>query len=175
MTVFALGLHARCASSPRLLPWTRWLGFPGLLRSLAVLPLLSGRQVAYAAFIRTSTMALCAICDNLDLRNLTDWDNDLQDVPHHKSLTSVKQSALTCALCDLFFKGLSAQQPAIAAEGQNWQISPIIIRGRQYVDDESNQGGIYLLKVRCDEARASALFGLYTDESCDPRYVRLRR
>jgi len=111
-------------------------------------------------------MPLCAICDNLDLRNLTDWDNDLVDIPHHKSLASLEQSALTCALCRLFFSGLSAHQPTAVTEKSDISDSPIILRGRQYLDYESNQGGIYVLKARCDRVQARALFGLYTDESC---------
>jgi len=113
-----------------------------------------------------SVMPLCAICDNLDLYNLTDSDNDLQDVPHHKSLPSLKQSALTCPLCDLFFKGLSADQPIMRTEDHKLENSPVFLRGWQNLDDESNQGGIYVLKVRCDRARARALFGMYTDEGC---------
>jgi hypothetical protein len=111
-------------------------------------------------------MPLCSICDKLDLRDLTDWDNDLQDVPHRKSLASLKQSALTCELCRLFSNGLAADQSIVASGGPELADSPVILRGRQYVDYEGNQGGIYMLKVRCDRARVRALFGLYTDESC---------
>ena len=110
-------------------------------------------------------MSLCEICEKLDLQSLTDWDNDVQDVPHHKSLAILKQSSLTCALCKLFFNGLSADQPIVRSDADSFGNSPIILRGRQYLDDESNQGGIYVLKVRCDKARARALFGLYADES----------
>jgi hypothetical protein len=110
-------------------------------------------------------MPLCSFCDSLDLCDLTDWDNDLQDVPHHKSLASLMQSAMTCALCKLFLNGLAVDRPVVATGGAEIADSPIVLRGRQYLDDESNQGGIYVLKVRCDRARARALFGLYTDES----------
>ena len=111
-------------------------------------------------------MPLCSVCDKLDLYDLTDRDNDLQDVPHRKSLASLKQSALTCELCRLFFNGLAADQSIVATGASEVADSPIVLRGMQYLDDESNQGGIYMLKVRCDRARARALFGLYTDESC---------
>jgi hypothetical protein len=110
-------------------------------------------------------MPLCGICDTLDLRNLTDWDNDVQDIPHQKSLHALKQSSLSCALCELIFKELSVEQPLVKSEPAKFGDSPIIIRGRQYLDEESNQGGIYMLKVRCDKARIRALFGLYADES----------
>jgi hypothetical protein len=116
-------------------------------------------------------MPLCTICDELDLCNLTDWDNDLQDVPHHKSLASLKQSALTCKLCRLFFNGLAADQAMVATGCPEMADSPIMLRGRQYVDDESNQGGIYVLKARCDRARTRALFGLYVDEGLHPNQV----
>lgn len=109
-------------------------------------------------------MPLCTTCDKLDLCDLTDWDNDLQDVPHHKSLANLKQSALTCELCKLFYNGLAADQAIVETGGPENVDSPIILRGRQYLDYESNQGGIYVLKARCDSARARALFGLYMDE-----------
>jgi len=109
-------------------------------------------------------MPLCTTCDKLDLCDLTDWDNDLQDVPHHISLANLKQSALTCKLCRLFYNGLATDQAIVETGGPGNVDSPIILRGRQYLDYESNQGGIYVLKARCDSARARALFGLYVDE-----------
>jgi hypothetical protein len=109
-------------------------------------------------------MPLCSICDNLDLSKLTDAENDLQDIPHHKSLANLKQSALSCALCKLFFKGSSVIPGIRWPDTSDLEDSPVTLRGRQYLDDKDNQRGIYALKVRCDTARVHALFGLYTDE-----------
>ncbi len=116
------------------------------------------------------TMSLCSICDQLDLRDLTDSNNDLQDILHHKSLASLKLSALACALCKLFFDGLSLNAPSSLRDEPDLEYSPIVLRGYQHVDNEGNQGGIWQLKVRCDKARARALFGLYPDEGleCHP-------
>jgi hypothetical protein len=75
----------------------------------------------------------------------------------------LKLSSSTCSLCNLILtelaKSLSFREPEAGEKG-----SRIILHGAQYVDEEWNQGGIYLIRVRCDSARLVARLGVYVDE-----------
>jgi Heterokaryon incompatibility protein (HET) len=109
-------------------------------------------------------MGLCSLCDGLDLRNLTDNGNEVQDIIHQKSLLALKQSAPSCALCRLFFDQLSDKLAHQNFDDSVWSDSPIVLRGRQHLDEDYYPQGIYALKVRCDRAKVYAVFGLYPDE-----------
>jgi hypothetical protein len=108
-------------------------------------------------------MSLCPCCIRIDLRNLTDPENDLQDVPHLESLWALKISSSTCSLCNLIFTELS-KSPSFQEPEPGEKSSTIILRGAQYVDEEWNQGGIYLIQARCDSARLATRLGVYVDE-----------
>jgi hypothetical protein len=108
-------------------------------------------------------MSLCPCCTRIDLRNFTDSENDIQDVPHVESLWALKLSSSTCSLCNLIFTELS-KSPSFREPEAGEKFSRITLRGAQYVDEEWNQGGIYLIRARCDSARLVARLGVYVDE-----------
>jgi hypothetical protein len=109
-------------------------------------------------------MPLCPICLALDLHDLTDSDNDLQDIPHRRSFRALKASAKSCDLCALFSGQLSSHLKNDAAAGDiGARDGPIILRGRQLVSADGTQGALYALKLRCDALRVSVLLGLYPD------------
>jgi hypothetical protein len=108
-------------------------------------------------------MSLCPCCTRIDLRNFTDSENDIQDVPHVESLWALKLSSSTCSLCHLIFTELS-KSPLFREPEAGEKSSRITLRGAQYVDEEWNQGGIYLIRARCDSARLVARLGVYVDE-----------
>ncbi|KAK3380954.1 heterokaryon incompatibility protein [Podospora didyma] len=114
-------------------------------------------------------MSLCSLCQTLDLKDLVDWDNNLQDIPHHRSLEQLETAAASsCRLCKLF---LDALMPSLKnADPDIWKDSPIILRGIQHLDDDYEPQGIFWLKVRCDRAGfgAYAYFSLYPDDH-DPK------
>lgn len=108
---------------------------------------------------------LCTTCTNLDIKDFTDWDNDIQDVPHVDSLWTLKQSSVTCTLCRLLYtefeKATFFKAPEQEEEKRS---SSIILRGAQHVDEEWNTGGIYLIRARCDSLGIKAWIGVYADE-----------
>ncbi|KAK0644285.1 heterokaryon incompatibility protein-domain-containing protein [Cercophora newfieldiana] len=114
-------------------------------------------------------MSLCRVCERLDIKDFVDWEKTLEDVPHHRSLEALQHSADTgCPLCKLIFNEISRE---LAKEGPLgpaiWKTSPITLRGVQYVvdDEDSEPGGIFWIKARCDRAGplAFAYFSLYPD------------
>jgi hypothetical protein len=115
-------------------------------------------------------MSLCSICDKLDLRDLTDDENEVQDITHHISLLALKRSASSCGLCGLIFGQLSDKLAHRTLDDSVWSDSPIVLRGRQQLDEDYYARGIYALKVRCDRAGVHAVFGLYPDEE-DPNVL----
>lgn len=87
-----------------------------------------------------TTVPLCPICLALDLHDLTDSDNDLQDIPHRPSLGALKASAKSCDLCALFSGQLSSHSKNDAAAGDiGARDGPIILRGRQPVSADGTQ------------------------------------
>jgi len=119
-------------------------------------------------------MSLCRVCQRLDLKDFVDWELTLEDVPHHRSLEQLeKAAALNCPLCRLIFDALTpklAEEPPL--DPTIWKSSPITLRGVQYVDEDSECGGIFWIKARCDRAGplAFAYLSLYPDEE-DPDSV----
>jgi len=110
-------------------------------------------------------MALCTRCAQIDIKDFTDWEDDIQDVPHLKSMWDLKISASTCSFCKLLFEQFS-QHPYFVQPGPERKGSEIILRGAQRVDENWNQGGIYLIRARCANPDIKAWLSLYLDEDC---------
>jgi len=108
-------------------------------------------------------MALCTRCAQLDIIDFTDWEKDLQDVPHLASLWDLKVSASTCSFCNLLFQQFS-QSSFFKQPEPEQKSSQIILRGAQCVDEDWNQGAIYLIRARCANPDLQAWLGLYVDK-----------
>jgi hypothetical protein len=108
-------------------------------------------------------MPLCAICNQLDIKDFTDWEDDIQDVPHHASLWELKLSSSSCTVCKLiyteFMKHKFFREPK-----QEERNTPVVLRGGQHVDEDWNAGGIYIIRARCDSIGIKAWLGLFQDE-----------
>ncbi|KAK0616526.1 hypothetical protein B0T14DRAFT_604796 [Immersiella caudata] len=94
----------------------------------------------------------------------------LEDVPHHRSLEQLEQSAATgCPLCKLIFTEINRKlvQKDETVDPAIWKSSPITPRGGQYIvdDEDTEPGGMFWIKARCDCAGpfAYAYFSLYPD------------
>ena len=108
-------------------------------------------------------MSLCSICTKLDIKDFTDWDNDVQDVTHIDSLWTLKVTSETCQLCSLLFNEF-AKHNSFKHPRPGEKSSPIILRAAQHFDEDWNVGGIYLIRARCDSLGIKAWIGLYPEE-----------
>ncbi|KEY64556.1 hypothetical protein S7711_03622 [Stachybotrys chartarum IBT 7711] len=99
---------------------------------------------------------LCAVCERMDLADLRDWEGDMQDAPHHKSLAELKENAKSCDLCQIILNGFVEKLDKDDVDQLVWEArdAQIIWRGRAFVDENTDwePTGLYMITVRCDKA-----------------------